>query len=98
MTKKKSVKKATKKTESTQEAATANFGQTMPDKDSVLVPCMFKPQPDITAFELAILLHYLLQRKITLGDWERLDETVPNSTRHLTIIKQQKEEAAPKDA
>ncbi len=42
--------------------------------------CVFQPQPDITAFELATLLPYIMSGGLYKSTWERLGTSV---TRHL---------------
>jgi hypothetical protein len=43
------------------------------------VTCSYEPQPDITVFELATLLPYMLGRPLYQEDWDKLGE----ATRHL---------------
>ena len=38
------------------------------------VSCSFDPKPDITAYELAVLLPYFHGRQMTESDWDSLGE------------------------
>ncbi len=44
----------------------------------------YNPQEDITAYELAKLLPYLLGQSIFEDEWEKFD---PNLKRHLGVVK-----------
>ena len=55
----------------------------LPDPDMLVVPCLFIPKEDITTYELATLIHYLLKGNVTFGDWKTLEKSVIGITRHL---------------
>lgn len=67
-------------------AAPKEKASTAPTPDQMLIPCAFKPKADITAYELAVLLHYILKRQVTLADWQSLDTKYAGITRHLEPI------------
>jgi len=52
--------------------------------DSLLVPCAFIPKEDITAYEVARLLHFIINKQLTFGDWKHLEQTYDGITRHLS--------------
>jgi len=43
------------------------------------INCIYNPQPDITAYELAQIIPYLLNKTMLKEDWDKLG----NITRHL---------------
>lgn len=56
-----------------------HIGQIKP----LYIQAQYKPLPDITAFELAQLLPYLVGRHMTEADWDALGDRV---TRHLERV------------
>ena len=58
----------------------------LPDPDTLQVPCVFVPKEDITAYELSVLLHFLLRNQLTFGDWKKLEKQHQGITRHLQPI------------
>ena len=46
------------------------------------ISCSYEPQPDITAFELAVLLPYTLGKSLYQEDWDKLGD----ATRHLKRV------------
>lgn len=75
-------KKTTKKKKTPVISTTPN----RPDPDTLQVPCVFLPKEDITTYELAILLHYLLRNNLTFGDWKKLEKKHEGIMRHLQPI------------
>lgn len=63
-----------------------NTETTMPNPDDLPVPCVFHPKEDITTYELATLIHYLLRGSVTFGDWKKLEEKFGSITRHLQPV------------
>lgn len=51
------------------------------------VEARFMPMPDITAYELGLLLHHLITGDFTEDHLKALEEHSPGITRHLDITR-----------
>lgn len=81
--------KTTKKTAAKKKTTKAKTETSLPDVDpsQLVVNCAFQPKEDITAYELAVLQHYIyVERRVTLADWRALEARVKGITRHLIPI------------